>query len=138
MLSSKTFISLILGTVAYQGAADDLRDAGKIAPAATAKNPWGWVFAALLMLAIHAPARADLPCSGGVNSVARPIATTLQPNASAFNPDGRVEVTMQSTLAQTTDIYVRHSVGRTELFRAITRLQSTPSVVVGALSDGSC
>ena len=103
----------------------------------SAKKLWNSIFAALLMLPIHAPARADLPCSGGENSVARPIATTLQPNASAFNPDGRVEVTMQSTLAQTTDIYVRHSVGSNELFRAITRLQSTPStVVVGRLPAG--
>ena len=31
MLLSNTFISLIFGTVAYQSAADDLRDAGKIA-----------------------------------------------------------------------------------------------------------
>ena len=100
----------------------------------SAKKPWSWVFAALLILAIHAPARADKPCSGGDDSDARPIAATLQPNASAFNPNGRFEVTMQSSGVQTTDIYVRHSVGSKEIFRAITRLQSAPSaVVVGRL-----
>lgn len=40
MLLSNTFISLILGTVAYQCAADDLRDAGKIAPAVTQSLRW--------------------------------------------------------------------------------------------------
>lgn len=89
-----------------------------------ARKRWGWVFAALLMLVIHAPARANGPCSGGADSEARPIAATLQPNASAFNPDGRFEVKIQSNVDLTTDIYVRHSVGSRELFRAVTRLQS--------------
>lgn len=101
----------------------------------SAKKPWGWVFAAHLMLAIQAPARADAPCSGGAESEARPIAATLQPNASAFDPSGRFEITMQSSGDQTTDIYVRHLVGSREIFRAITRLQSSPSaVVVGRLA----
>ena len=104
----------------------------------SAKKPCCWVFAALLMLTIHAPARADKPCSGGDDYFARSIAATLQPNASAFDPNDRFEVTMQSSGQFTTAIYVRHVVGNKVLFRIITRLQSTPSVVVGALSDRSC
>ena len=105
----------------------------------SAKKPWGWVFAVFLMLAIHAPGRADNPCSGEDNRVARPIAAILQPNASAFDQNGRFEVTIQSNADLTTDIYVRHTVGSKELFRAITRLQSDLiTVVVGrlAVSDG--
>ena len=99
----------------------------------SAKKPWGSVFAALVMLAIHAPARADSACSGADEYDARPIAATLQPNASAFNPSGRFEVTMQSSDIFTTDIYVRHVVGNKELFRVITRLGYLITVVVGRL-----
>lgn len=95
---------------------------------------WNWVAATLLMLAIYAPAQADNPCSGGDDRVARPIAATLQPNVSAFNPDGRFEVKMQSNADLIADIYVRHAVGSKELFRAITRLkEDLQTVVVGRL-----
>ena len=86
------------------------------------------------MLAIDSPARADKPCAGEDDRVARPIAATLQPNASAFDQNGRFEVTKQSNADLTTDIYLRHTVGSKELFRAITRLQSEiHAVVVGRL-----
>ena len=99
------------------------------------KKTWGLVFAALLMFAIHAPARADRPCSGGDDNFARPIAAILQPNASLFNSNARFEVALNPYNDLATDITIRHSLGDRQLFRAITRLKtSNPnSTVVGQL-----
>jgi murein DD-endopeptidase MepM/ murein hydrolase activator NlpD len=104
------------------------------------RKTWCLVFAALLMVTIHAPARADSPCSGGDDNFARPIAAILQPNASVFNPNGRFEVATKSYSDLTTDITIRHSLGDRQLFRAIARLKTSypDSTVVGQLpvSDG--
>jgi hypothetical protein len=99
------------------------------------KKTWSLVFAALFMLTIHAPARADLPCSGGDDYHARPIAANLQPYASVFNPNGHFEVAMKSNTDLTTDITINHSLGVRQLFRSITRLKSSfpQSVVLGKL-----
>ncbi len=99
------------------------------------RKTWCLVFAALLMVTIHAPARADSPCSGGDDNFARPIAAILQPNASAYNPNGRFEVAMKSNADLTTDITIGHSLGDRKLFRAITRLKTSnpSSAVVGQL-----
>lgn len=95
----------------------------------------GLVLAAILALMIHVPAYADRPCSGGDDNFARPIAAILQPNASAYNPNGRFEVAMKSNADLTTDITIGHSLGDRKLFRAITRLKTSnpSSAVVGQL-----
>lgn len=105
------------------------------APFLFKKNLLRWTLSALLMFAIEVPARADKPCSGGDEVVARPIAAALQQNVSAFNPSGRFELNIKSSGAPTNDIYVvRHLVGRSELFRAMTGLQSLLyTAVVGRL-----
>lgn len=90
----------------------------------------GWQGAALLVLALHAPARADKPCSGGDSDVARPIAATLQSNISAIDPNGRFDAKIQSNDDLTTNLYLRHSVGGKELFRVVRRLQADLSSVV--------
>lgn len=104
------------------------------------RKTWRLVFAALLIVTIHAPARADRPCSGGDDNFARPIAAILQPNASVYNPNGRLEVAMKSNADLTTDITIRHLLSDRQLFRAITRLKASnpSSAVVGQLpvNDG--
>ena len=98
-------------------------------------KPGSGVWIGLFLLAIYAPARADKPCSGSEDYEARPIAATLQSNASVFDPNGRFEVKSQLYPNITADITIRHSVGNRELFRSITRLKSSfpESVVIGKL-----
>ena len=88
--------------------------------------PCSLVLAAFLMLAIDAPAQADAPCDGGDDAFARPIAKALQSKGSAFDPDGRFEVTLQTSTGTTfpTDVYLRHVRGGSELFRTVNRVQS--------------
>ena len=100
---------------------------------------WSLALATLLIFAIHAPAQADEPCDGEEDAVAQPIARALQSNASAFNPDGRFEVTLQTSTGTTfpTDVYLRHVRGGSELFRTVNRVQSEiRTAKVGLLPAG--
>lgn len=87
------------------------------------RGQWSWVLATLALF-LAAPASADAPCSGGDNEVAGPIATTLQPYASTFNPAGRFEVTLRSSADLTSEIGVQHVLGSKVLFRTVTKLQA--------------
>jgi hypothetical protein len=76
-----------------------------------ARRPWPWALA-LLALMLTAPVRADLACSGADAEVARPIAATLQAHASVFDLAGSFEVTLRSSPEPTSEIDLRHVMGK--------------------------
>lgn len=89
------------------------------------RKRWRWALA-LISLVVATPASADSACDGRDDNIARPIAATLQPNASFFNPAGRVEVTLRSSVNQlnglTSEIDVRHVLGTKLLFHTTIKL----------------
>lgn len=93
------------------------------------RRRWSWVLA-LLPLVVAAPARANGACSGGDDDVARPIAATLQPNASVFDPAGRFKVTLHKSTDLTSEIDLRHMMGGRVLFRTVTKLQAELHTVI--------
>ena len=96
---------------------------------ATTAGRWSLLLA-LLPLAVCAPARADAPCSGGDEVIARPIAETIQSHVLDFNPAGRFEVSVGPAVGASTPISVRHLLGNRVMFQSTSAVDASPDEVI--------
>ena len=83
-----------------------------------------------LLIVTYTSAHADAPCSGGDESIARPIAEALLPYASvAPSPFGKFAVSLHSSVGLSNQIDIRYSIGNSVLYQGTATVKAYPETV---------
>lgn len=84
-----------------------------------------------LLIVTYTSAHADAPCSGGDESIARPIAEALLPYASvAPSPFGKFAASLHSSVGLSNQIDIRYLIGNSVVYQGTATVKAYPETVL--------